>query len=739
MVQSLSSTSVNTLVKGLITEATPLTFPENASVDELNCIGRQDGSRGRRKGIQYESGNILSSFTISKETLVKELIWKNVDNKIGAEFLVVQVGANLYFYDKSVQPISNGEKSFSVSLNTFSAGNGESVADSPISGDSILGVFVVTSKAINPFYIQYDSATDTITTKEIKPKVRDFDWQGNTDEYTKEEPTSTITEQRKYDTYNSGWVDYANGNINYPVLIGSSTNAYIDKKGAWPPLTAPWFQGKNTNAKFDVDEWEKIGSGNTLSGNGHFILDLFYKDRATAVLNDRSITTTISLPVEVETARFTAVAKYAGRIWFTGLNSRKNGSKLFFSPVVESLEDLGKFYQEADPTSEDIADLVDDDGGVIYIPEAINIRYITPWAGSLLVIAENGAWLISGPDNILKATEYSVTRVRGAGGILSPDTFIDADGTPFWWDKSGIYTVTFDETGFNSIGSNITKQTIQSFFDSIDDDKKLTAKGRYDSNNKVIYWLYQDNSEILKYKYNRILIFDLNFGAFYPWKIEDQSSQNTSYIIGLEYYTGLGTVTELRDVIQGANDVVQGSNDVVATLSFEGGSNNPGIKFLVRDGASGKLTFAEESNTSFKDWNEVSFTSYIEAFYIFDETFSFKKNNVYIVVYFNLTETGFTGDETNGYSFVNPSGCVLKSYWDLKETPSSEQQVYRHLVPIVVDSNNLNSFNYPYDKIVTKNKLRGRGRLLKLRFESEPGKDFQLLGYEVLNARNTRI
>ncbi len=37
MAQSLSQKAVNNFVRGLITEAAELTFPEGASVDELNC------------------------------------------------------------------------------------------------------------------------------------------------------------------------------------------------------------------------------------------------------------------------------------------------------------------------------------------------------------------------------------------------------------------------------------------------------------------------------------------------------------------------------------------------------------------------------------------------------------------------------------------------------------------------------------------------------------------------------
>ena len=46
--QSKQEQVVNTFVKGLVTEAGEMTFPENASVDELNCDLRRDGTRRRR-------------------------------------------------------------------------------------------------------------------------------------------------------------------------------------------------------------------------------------------------------------------------------------------------------------------------------------------------------------------------------------------------------------------------------------------------------------------------------------------------------------------------------------------------------------------------------------------------------------------------------------------------------------------------------------------------------------------
>ena len=52
-------------VKGLVTEANQLTFPENASVDEANFVLNRDGSRYRRLGVDYETGYALTVYWIN--------------------------------------------------------------------------------------------------------------------------------------------------------------------------------------------------------------------------------------------------------------------------------------------------------------------------------------------------------------------------------------------------------------------------------------------------------------------------------------------------------------------------------------------------------------------------------------------------------------------------------------------------------------------------------------------------
>ena len=106
MAQSLSQKQVNTFVKGLITEASELTFPENASVDELNCTLERDGTRRRRKAVVYEDNFVLSDITVAQGSLVQTLDWFNVSGQPNLEFLVVQVNNIVYFYEKSTDPLS---------------------------------------------------------------------------------------------------------------------------------------------------------------------------------------------------------------------------------------------------------------------------------------------------------------------------------------------------------------------------------------------------------------------------------------------------------------------------------------------------------------------------------------------------------------------------------------------------------------------------------------------------------
>ena len=712
MPQSLIQKTVNNFVKGLITEAAELTFPESASVNESNCDLRRDGSRRRREAVAVESNAVLSSFTISNSEIVGTGTWINVGGNAALEFLVLQKGNTIFFYNKAELPYSDQVISGSISLATYEFAGSIGSNNVKCQYASINGTLIISSGAIDTIVASYDGTNVSVSS--IAFKTRDFEWQGDTDTYPEEAVSDAI---RLYDTTNAGWTG-DKGDAALTAYKAASSNQL-------PPLTHPWYAGKDSDNAFDAAEWKLIFAGTTLTGNGHFILDFFSKVRT-------GITT------ETESSRFKSVASFSGRVFYAGLTSAKNAGTILFSRLVEDNSDLGKCHQQNDPTSEYLSDLLATDGGFINIPDAVNIQLLYSFRASLFVFAENGVWQVTGVDGIFSATAYGINRVSNIG-ILNPQTFIEADGLPFWWSRFGIHTLAVDEVSGQGSEQNITLPTIQTFWDKISTGAKSKITSVYDNINKKVYWAYPDNDETVEAKLNNILILDLTLQAFYPWKISDQTS-STSCVVGCAFYSGFGAAELELDVITAAgDDVVQGTDDIISTQVSDFNTGDPALVLLVRDGATNKLTMATFAGDTFLDWGEANYSSFAESGYDFGGDLIIKKNAPYIAVYSRLTETGFTGSEDAGYESIRPSSLLVSSAWDFNENFNTAQQAYRLKFPVLVDSGNITNFNYPEDVITTRLKVRGHGRSVRLRYESEQGKDFILLGWGLVFGRNQRF
>lgn len=720
---AVATRPIRTTNKGLITERHGLVFPPDASVDELNCELEVNQIRRRRKGIQYENDFELSTFTHTEGQVIAEANWENVGGTSTLEYLVVQSGAMLYFYDKSSTPTSAGLKSFSVNLLDFDAANGEDLADNPFQGASLDGVFVVAHPGCELFYISYDSGSDTITTTQIDPQTRDFDWQGDPDTYLANEDTATVSIQREYDTKNAGWDDDAITGITvFPLAT------YTAARSEYPALTKSWFSGKTSTGVFNATEWDKVWSGTSLSGNGHYILDFFNKNREQYVAG---------LGVEKETARFRSVAAFSGRFWYAGVNSDENSGTILFTKTITSPSDYERCYQIHDPTAEDISDLLDTDGGAIIIQEAYGIQKLYPFGQSMLVFAENGVWQIGGVDGVFKATEYTVSRVTSFG-ILNPQTFVDAGGVPFWWSKIGIHTFSRNEVNSSAEEQNISRTTIQTFWNAIDPLKRLQAKATYDEENQKIMWIYPSNTETVDYKYNKALILDIVNQAFVPWEFKDQTT-NTNYIVGLIYFQSYGAVENTQTVTENGVVVTVNGESVTWTGSTEISSSDSQVKFVVRDGATGKLTIALVGSNTFLDWGEVDYSSFFELGYDDFESPAIEKTPVSLVTYLQRTEDGWEDLGTGTFAPTNASACNVQAFWDFRTTTPITQSCYRLTRLPVPDESALTTFDYPTTVIINRTKIKGGGRVLNLKFTSDTGKDFQFMGYEVIVDRHEAL
>jgi len=319
MPQSLSQKAVNNFVKGLITEAAELTFPDGASVDELNCDLRRDGTRRRRLGVSFEDSYTPSSFTLSDTELLTTGEWVNVGGNAELEFLVMQKGSNLYFYNKADLPYSNQIETNSIDLTTYEYTGSAGAETVKCQFTSLKGNLVVSSGAIDTIAVEYDNTNSTFTVSTIDFETRDFEWQGDTSTYYSD--NSSPSNARQYDAKNTGWAS------------GNGAPSDLTKR-----LTHPWYAGKDVDDNYSETEFNKVYGGTTLTGNGHFILDFFNKQRS-------------GLTTETEDSRFTCVESFAGRVFYAGLESAKNAGTILFSRLADTVNDLGICHQQNDPTS----------------------------------------------------------------------------------------------------------------------------------------------------------------------------------------------------------------------------------------------------------------------------------------------------------------------------------------------------------------------------------------------------
>ncbi len=719
MAQRASQKPVVQFNKGLITEAGELTFPEGASVDELNCSLERDGSRRRRLGLTYEPNNVLDPAASIADGIISSVnLWENAGTVAGLTFVVVQLGKTLHFYSESGGTLSDSKTGFTLDLTTYERPQAISAANVEIQTASIQGKLVVASEEIDTFVVTYDEVTGTITSERIAFRIRDFEWQGDVAEYEEDLATGSVTDAREYDTLNTGW----KGLLGTAALV-----AYQAANAAYPALTLPWYSGKNASGDFNAAEWQKIFAGTSLIANGSYTYDLYDIDRQTksGLGNVDNYT---------ETTRFGTVAAYSGRVWYAGMGG-KNTSNIFFSKLIQQDRDFGECLQVNDPTSESISDLLDTDGGFVNIPDAYNIRKLHVLGSQLIVFAENGVWVIKGIDNVFTPTGYSVSKV-GENGLTYPRSFVAQEGgRPYWWSASGIHTLGVSPEQQTLTEVNASLPTIQTFFNDIQAAKRAQVTAVYDAFNGRVGWFYPDNTEVIDYKVSNVLWFDEQLSAFYPWKVAD--GQTGQYMLQPFFTKGNASTDVEFTVVDSNGDTVIDSlgNTVVVTRSGREFTSSA-IRVLVRD-TSGQITFANFTNSEFLDWGTSSYVSFVEGGYDFFGDLTLKKNLIYFTSYFEVTEEGVEGDENAGYNFIRPSSCRVSTYWDFRTTPSQTPQECYRLKKLPVP-NGAGDFDYPNTVTQSRLRLRGRGTSMRFRFESAARKDFHLLGFDTIAGRNPR-
>lgn len=766
MARQTSLVEVNKYVAGLITEATPLNFPDNASIDEDNFVLNTDGSRQRRLGMDFESGHQIISTGVNPpsgvDVTVTSYRWRNAGGNPQKNIIVVQVGNELRFFDMDIKPLSAGV----IYAKTY--------ADVPVqsffSYAVVDGIMTIVNGLKDVSTFKYENGVISESSGHLL--VRDqFGVEDNYFGLNLRQGSGvstrplTLTDQHVYNLRNQTWglpkLDY-----NTPVSAVDPITTFYDFGGnhRYPSNSDSVVDALFANAAYSPDPVSLRFNANSLYSNpvgsfpapqGFFIIDAMARGTSRVdeynkvrAANPALGYPIIGLPVDTTPGGPSVVAEYAGRVWYSGFsgsliagdnNSPRMASYVLFSQLVQDPTDTLSCYQDGDPTSVDAPELLDSDGGFIRIEGAYGICGMVNVGKALMVIAANGVWQISGgSDYGFKATNYLTNKLTNHG-CDSPGSIVVVDNSFMYWGDDGIYSVAPNQFG-DYIATNIAKTTIQSFYDAIDSLDKRACKGIYDSYERKIRWVYRNrlrsSAEV------RELVLDIALSAFYPSTIKNDVGSGLPKVVSGVQVPAFTTSPVQETITANLDDVTVLGEDVTVTIATQAPTTKETV-YVVLTSVSPNIqfTFSSYKNEDFKDWlslNNVGYdaNAYIVTGWMAGNDYQRIKQVPYITFHFIKTEDGFVLDESGDYIVTHPSSCLVQAQWEWANSPNSGRwgkkfQAYRfkrHYFPTGLGDTYENG-NYTVE---TKNKLRGKGKVLSLLIETEPEKDCVLLGWSMI-------
>ena len=717
----------NSFINGLVTEANVLNFPEKACTDTDNCVFTLKGDVTRRYGIDFEPGYTTKTFS-REGVVVKTFYWMNAAGQSDKNFLVLQVGGNLYFYAiTDNQVVSKGSYPTPVDFSLFATGDpalcGTVECEFAYGKGYLFGV----NPYSEPFYVSYNPSTDSFSGAVIEVRVRDTTGiTDSSDEYDNR-PT-TLTDTHLYNLYNQGWHPTTSNGRGGTVKVdmintyrGSGTNIMAGATGTvrteYPSNADVWWLFKDSNENFNRDLADKNQRGNTPAPKGYYIYNAFNLDRTTLM--------GLTLPNKTSgTARPRAIAFYAGRVWYAGVDAQDYGTTIYFSQLVKDPTNFGRCYQLNDPTNEFLFDLLATDGGTVDVLDMGSVVKILPVQNSLMIFATNGVWSISGNQGVgFTASDYSIRKVSSIPSV-SASSFVDVEGFPLWWNNDGIYTV----SGANAVGSVqidcLTEKTIKTYYnENIPIGSKAKARGAYNPLTRQVQWVYRSygaNSVTNEYEFDKVLTFNVLTKAFYPWSLPNHVVK----VIGVGSFKTLSVAKANVPTLDAEGNLTYDEHlEPVVTRENVSTATASVFKYLVSypDGVDFKFTFAEcydDTYTDFKtyDGTGYDFESYLTTGYRLDGQGSKKVQSNYVLVHFRNRDEAAVDVQ----GVWNTATSVTSGYYGQKQRVTS--------VP-----------TYKRDFDVRKLKARGNGRVLQLKFSSVTNKPFELAGWSILETINTSV
>lgn len=744
MARQRAPVQVNQFVGGLNTEANPLNFPPNASIDEQNMDILLDGSRRRRRGFGAEAGydkvNTGIS-TVSGSVMGRgQFSWDNPGGIPSAQFVVVQLGNYVGIHDLNETTLSTN-RVHSITLPTSTYGINFGMA-------SVDGLLVIVTGEKDIHVVEYDGTTFTDSTHRLR--VRDLfgvvatgDGETLTDAQNLSYRPSVLNDEHLYNLRNQTFgLPRVNGHINNTDLKDPIGEFFTESGDTVYPansdnvaeflLADANMSTNRTVERFKSEDMWKNQSGNTHAPMGHYIIDAL--DRGTSRLeqeaetqaNNPDLTTyaVTTLPDDSTPGGATVVAQYAGRVWYAGFSGRVSdgdarspnlASYIMFTQVVSDTGQVGNCFQAADPTSHIDSSIVEDDGGAIKIAGCYGIKKMVALDASLFVFAENGVWRVIGADgDSFRATGYSVEKLSNHGCVAGGSVVTD-ESVVMYWGESDIFAVSKTEYG-DWVVTNVSEPSIKSLYADISTVYRATCSGYFDPTDLTVRWIF--GTLVDGYTEVSELVFSLKYKAFTKNVIPLEEGVAGPITVGGGQY--LLTENTLPVTVSGVTVTVGGVEVFIQSSDYVRDVDRSLYCILVADDPIVTYTFGGYLETGVEDWQQfgpgIDSPAFITTGSLTAGDGRLRKDVPYVTVYMQQTEEA---DQTG-----LESSCYLNAQWNWTTDYgagkwSNARQVYRR-----------SRFDSGDKLVVTRNKIRGHGRSVALNFASEEGKDMHIYGWD---------
>ena len=420
--------------------------------------------------------------------------------------------------------------------------------------------------------------------------------------------------------------------------------------------------------------------------------------------------------------RITDVAYMSGKFFYL-----VNDTVLFSQNVTDEGKNYDKCYQDADPTSEEINDIVSTDGGYVKFQTMGDGMALKTFNRGVLVFGRDVVYgLLSPLNGRFTATEYDTVELSKAG-LAGLQSVVSVSDSIYYWSPLGIFRIGVNQqTGSTMVAENITQATIQRYYNNIPQYAKENARAVFDFCNNRIYWFYPLEGHNLE-KLNGVLMYDLNYNAFCPFKISDGGKVTAVFELVNSY--------EISPTIYLRADgqrVVAGGKYATAKEEVNDYDRHTSIGHCILT-EDDEISFGDFNSREFIDWNQSSYDSYMVSHPIMTEGISTYGNlvggtyaNKQVPILQTLFKRTEEGPLKTPKKYIAASGAYLRMRWGWSLNDKSNrwdmvQNAYRPQKDFLHD-----------EYVESRIHIRGRGKSYQIEIRNDGNKNFRLAGVNTL-------